>query len=117
LFFHLRKQERFSEKVAQFFIAEIILGLEYLHSFGIIYRDLKPENVLFGKDGHVCLTDFGISKDIGDAKTKTLCGTPSYLAPEILKGEEYGDSVDWWSLGVLTLEMVTGKARFAQAKS
>eukprot|EP01087_Luapelamoeba_hula_P008390 TRINITY_DN2095_c1_g1_i2.p1 TRINITY_DN2095_c1_g1~~TRINITY_DN2095_c1_g1_i2.p1 ORF type:complete len:527 (+),score=89.72 TRINITY_DN2095_c1_g1_i2:103-1683(+) len=79
MFFHLRKKGRFTEKEAQFFAAEITLGLEHLHSCGIIYRDLKPENVLFDKDGHVCLTDFGISKEVGELKTKTLCGTPSYL--------------------------------------
>jgi serine/threonine protein kinase len=112
LFFHLRQRGKFTEREAQFFAAEIVLALEYLHSYGVIYRDLKPENVLFDKDGHVCLTDFGISKEIGEDKTKTLCGTPSYLAPEILKGEAYGESVDWWSLGVLINEMVTGKNPF-----
>ncbi|KAL6051712.1 putative Proliferation-associated serine/threonine protein kinase [Balamuthia mandrillaris] len=108
MFFHLRKHHRFSQKATQLFAAEILLALEHLHSFGIIYRDLKPENVLFDREGHVCLTDFGISKKLEEQKTKTLCGTPSYLAPEILKGQEYGESVDWWSLGVLALEMATG---------
>lgn len=112
LFFHLRQRGRFSEKEGAFFAAEVVLALEYLHSYGIVYRDLKPENVLFDKDGHVCLTDFGISKEIGEDKTKTLCGTPSYLAPEILRGEAYGESVDWWSLGVLVNEMVTGRNPF-----
>jgi len=112
LFFHMRRRGRFTEKEARLFAAEITLAIEHLHNFGVIYRDLKPENVLFDKEGHICLTDFGISKEIGDEKTKTLCGTPSYLAPEILKGEAYGESIDWWSLGVLILEMVTGRNPF-----
>lgn len=88
LFFHLKKQKRFNEDRARFYIAEIILAIQFIHDQNIIYRDLKPENVLLDKDGHVCLTDFGLSRTgleegNGD-KAFTFCGTPEYLAPEII---------------------------------
>ena len=88
LFFHLRKESRFSEDRTRFYAAEIILGLECLHKNGIIYRDLKPENVILDSEGHLKLTDFGLSKlaITGEKMTYTFCGTPEYLAPEIVKG-------------------------------
>lgn len=85
LFTHIRREGRFSENKAKFYAAEIIVAVEYLHLNGIIYRDLKPENVLLDSTGHVILTDFGLSKlgIMGNRSTYTFCGTPEYLAPEI----------------------------------
>jgi len=115
LFFHLQKDRRFPEERVRFYIAEIVLGLEYLHSNGVLYRDLKPENLLLTNEGHICMTDFGISKQgfkSDDDRTATFCGTPEYLAPEILEGSRYGKGVDWWSLGTLMYEMLTGLPPF-----
>lgn len=115
LFFHLQKEEKFSDDRVRFYCAEIICGLEYLHAKGVLYRDLKPENILLTEDGHICMTDFGISKEgleSDDDKTVTFCGTPEYLAPEILQGKSYGKAVDWWSFGTLMYEMLTGLPPF-----
>lgn len=111
LFYHLQNERRFSIARAKFYSAEILLALEHLHKHGIIYRDLKPENVLLNADGNICLTDFGLSKTgmkEADDKTGTFCGTAAYLAPEILLGEKYNTAVDWWSFGILTYEMMVG---------
>jgi len=115
LFFHLQQQQIFSEDTAKFLCGEILLALEYLHSNGIIYRDLKPENLLINKEGHIIMTDFGLSKEgLNDPndRTGTFCGTPEYLAPEILEGKTYGKGVDWWSFGSLLYEMLTGLPPF-----
>jgi len=100
LFQHLRREGRFSENRTRFYAAEIILAIEFLHKNGVIYRDLKPENVLLDSEGHIKLTDFGLSKlgVVGNRTTYTFCGTPEYLAPEIIKGKGHGKAVDWWSL-------------------
>lgn len=117
LFFWLKKDRRFSQQKARLFAAEIILALQALHSHDIIYRDLKPENILLDLDGHLRLTDFGLSKEAVSGAgavggTKTFCGTPEYLAPEILENKGHGKAVDWWSLGTLIYEMLTGLPPF-----
>jgi len=114
LFFHLQKDRRFSEERTRFYAAEIVLGLEYLHAAGVIYRDLKPENLLLTQEGHICMTDFGIAKEglSDNDRTETFCGTPEYLAPEILENNPYGKGVDWWSFGTLVFEMLNGLPPF-----
>lgn len=110
LFYHLSRAGRFPEARATFYICEILLALHYLHGLNIIYRDLKPENVMLSGRGHVKITDFGLSKEgIEDNfSAKTMCGTPEYLAPEILDKKGHGKAVDWYSLGALLFEMLTG---------
>lgn len=114
LFSRLRKEGRFSNDVCLFYAVEILTSLQYLHKVQIVYRDLKPENLLISRDGHIKLTDFGFAKRIGSGKTFTLCGTPEYLAPEIIKGSKlgYGKSVDWWAYGILLFEMLSGYPPF-----
>lgn len=116
LFFHLCNEIRFSEDRARFYAAEIVLALDHLHKNGIIYRDLKPENVLLDSEGHLKLTDFGLSKikQPVDGKTNTFCGTPEYLAPEVIKANGHSFAVDWWSLGMLLYEMISGINPFKQ---
>jgi protein-serine/threonine kinase len=144
IFFHLRKAGCFSEERTRFYISEIVLALEYLHKKNIIYRDLKPENVLLNKDGHIKLTDFGLSKILSQTikppetqtesvqnnnlntsnitnqskhnRAFTICGTPEYLAPEILLGKGYNKSVDWWSMGALMYEMLVGYSPYKENK-
>ncbi|KYQ93924.1 cAMP-dependent protein kinase [Tieghemostelium lacteum] len=111
LFDYIRTHGSLSAKVTKLCAAEIILALEYLHSQDIIYRDLKPENILIDQFGHIKLTDFGFAKQIKE-NTKSMCGTPEYIAPEILSGHGHGKSVDWWSLGILIYEMLVGVPPF-----
>jgi serine/threonine protein kinase len=132
LFWHLQKETRFSEERARFYIAELVLALEHLHKYDIVYRcapslsstdrylmakisDLKPENILLDATGHVALCDFGLSKPdlASDELTNTFCGTTEYLAPEVLLDEHgYSKLVDFWSLGVLLFEMCCGWSPF-----
>jgi len=107
LFTHLRRAQRFTPDVTRFYLATIVLALKYLHSFNIIYRDLKPENLLLDSRGYLRLTDFGFAKIVED-RTWTLCGTPEYLSPEIILNEGHGKPADWWACGVLAYEMMVG---------
>ena len=105
----------FSHDKTRFYILELVLALESLHKNNMVYRDLKPENILLDSKGHVKLTDFGLSKILEDEDDKafTLCGTPQYLAPEVLLKKGYDKMVDWWSLGCVMYEMLMGRLPFA----
>jgi len=115
LFHHLHKEKRFSDDRAKFYSCQIISAISYLHSLGIVYRDLKPENILLSREGNVVITDFGLAKEGlhgENARTETRAGTPEYLAPEVIKGNKYTKAVDWWSVGILIYEMLTGSPPF-----
>lgn len=114
LFHHLQKEQRFDINRSRFYTAELLCALECLHGFNVIYRDLKPENILLDYSGHIALCDFGLCKmEMKDEdRTNTFCGTPEYLAPELLLGQGYTKTVDWWTLGVLLFEMLTGLPPF-----
>ncbi len=114
LFFHLSRFGKFPENVARFYFAEILLGLEYLHSRNIFYRDLKPENILIDLDGHIKITDFGLSKDNFSQRDRSssFCGSPEYMSPEMLTNKKHDRNVDFYSLGALLYEMLTGLPPF-----
>ena len=117
MFYHMHDGQIiiFSNEKTKFYIIELVLALEALHKKNMIYRDLKPENILLDSKGHVKLTDFGLSKmfETEDEKAYTICGTPQYLAPEILDKKGYDKAVDWWSLGCVMYEMLVGKLPYA----
>lgn len=131
VFSYLRRARRFNEATSQFYAAEIVLILEFLHEReGVAYRDLKPENILIDADGHLKLVDFGFAKKIDNSKptmrhnsnalevdsctgeTYTLCGTPEYLAPEVIRNTGHGTAVDWWAFGILIYEFLVGQPPF-----
>jgi len=114
IFFHLSRERIFDEDRARFYGCEITLAIDYLHRQEVIYRDLKLENLLLDSDGHIKITDFGLCKEeiTFGSKTHTFCGTPEYLAPEVLEDNDYGRSVDWWGLGVVMYEMMCGRLPF-----
>ncbi len=114
MFFHLSRAGRFSEARCRFYAQEIVLALEYLHGKDVVFRDLKPENCVLDGEGHIRLTDFGLSKEgvTDTVQTRNMCGTPEYLAPEILEKQPHGKAVDWYTLGALCYEMLTGLPPF-----
>ena len=120
MFYHLHMNDHFNENKARFYIAEIVLAIDHLHKNNILYRDLKPENILLDELGHIKLTDFGLSKimnNIEKDKTYTVCGTPIYVAPEVLTGQGYNKLVDWWSVGVLLYEFLAGYSPYREART
>jgi len=110
-FTHLRKHGRFDQNASKFYATQIILVFEHMHKEDFIYRDLKPENLLLDKLGYLKITDFGFAKKVA-FKTYTLCGTPEYIAPEVLLNKGHGKGVDWWTLGILLYEMMAGQPPF-----
>lgn len=113
LFTHLNTEHMFSEAVASFYMAEMVLALSHLHeNMGVVYRDLKPENCLLDSDGHLLLTDFGLSKVAVDESCTSMSGTVEYMAPEVILKKKYGKAVDWWSFGILGVDLMTGNVPF-----
>jgi len=127
LFLRLGREGIFLEKDAAFYLAELVSGLDHLHTLGILHRDLKPENILLCNDGHICLTDFGLAKDFGtdwggqdgnddQERARTICGTQEYMAPEMVANKGYGKAADYWSLGCIAYEMLSGDPPFSAKK-
>jgi serine/threonine protein kinase len=114
LYRRVQAEKRLCEEHTRLYAAELVLAVGYIHSRGLIHRDLKGENILFDQGGHLKVTDFGLAKaNMGDrATTTTYCGTPVYMAPEQVSGEPYNGAVDWWALGILIFEMLCGHPPF-----
>ena len=117
LFHRIYKGSFLSRQEYRLVIAQVAIALHHLHSIGVIYRDIKPENILIAADGYIKLADFGLAKDITvDELTSTFCGTPEYIAPEIVKGLNYDTMIDWWALGILTYELIYHRTPFRSRK-
>ena len=112
LFYQLQLVNSFNKSQTLFYLAQVFVMLKHLHSKGIIYRDLKPENLLIDELGYIKLIDFGLSKIIEQERTKSLCGTPEYFAPEMIMGRSYDFSLDFWTVGILLYELLTGDPPF-----
>eukprot|EP01129_Flabellula_baltica_P005092 TRINITY_DN1815_c0_g1_i2.p1 TRINITY_DN1815_c0_g1~~TRINITY_DN1815_c0_g1_i2.p1 ORF type:complete len:486 (-),score=99.69 TRINITY_DN1815_c0_g1_i2:42-1499(-) len=114
LFFHLNNEDFFTEERVKLYSAQIVLALSYLHENGVIYRDLKPENLLLDIQGNLCLIDFGLSKTglSEGERTSTFCGSKEYIPPEMLEGKSYGKEIDWWALGIVVYELIDGNPPF-----
>jgi serine/threonine protein kinase len=112
LYSHIRREKKLDLPVYQFFAVEIACALYHLHKLKIVFRDLKPENILLNNVGHIRLSELSLAKIIEENRTTTLCGTPEYIAPEIIHGQAYGFGVDWWSFGILIYEMAVGYPPF-----
>ncbi|CAO3637434.1 unnamed protein product [Cunninghamella echinulata] len=114
LFNHLQRHRKLNEHCARFYIAELVCALEDIHAQNVVYRDLKPENILLDAQGHIALTDFGLCKELREKETttNTFCGTNEYLAPEMVLKKSYDKSIDWWALGILLYELLTGDVPF-----
>jgi len=120
LFQQLQKKTHLSEKQAMFYGAEVVLALKFMHSNGILYRDLKPENVLLDESGHIKISDFGISTKLTEQESKstTIIGTAQYMAPEVFNAPDgYSFSYDLWSLGCFLYELVVGEPPFGMSAS
>ena len=113
---YIRHHGSLANDHARFYAAEIFLGLSFLHSNGIVYRDLKPDNILFDTIGHIRIADLGFAKEINQNPTNTFCGTPSYLAPEVILKKPYGYEVDWWAFGVIIFQLCCGCSPFQESK-
>lgn len=111
MFGYLQTVNKLGESSSKFYIGQVILAFAHIHSKGYVYRDLKPENILFDNEGYIKITDFGFAK-IVSGRTYTMCGTPDYLAPEIIEGKGHDFGVDWWAVGVLIYEMLSGYSPF-----
>jgi ribosomal protein S6 kinase beta len=129
LFLRLGREGIFLETTAAFYLGEITLALDHLHTRGVLHRDLKPENILLCSDGHVCVTDFGLARDLSseagfggfsteedESRARTVCGTQEYMSPEMLSRKGYGRASDWWSLGCIAFEMLSGRPPFESRK-
>eukprot|EP00238_Polyblepharides_amylifera_P004499 CAMPEP_0196577022 /NCGR_PEP_ID=MMETSP1081-20130531/6166_1 /TAXON_ID=36882 /ORGANISM="Pyramimonas amylifera, Strain CCMP720" /LENGTH=223 /DNA_ID=CAMNT_0041895809 /DNA_START=327 /DNA_END=995 /DNA_ORIENTATION=- len=116
LWYHLRRAGKFNEIYSVFLAANVVTAFQHLHSRNIVYRDLKPENLLIAHNGYLKIADFGLAKELGTG-SNSVCGTPEYIAPEIILNTAYGLEVDWWSLGILIFQLLTGFVPFFDRRS